>query len=759
MYTARIISNRSLYLLSAIITILAMVLSSGKVKAQTLVYAQYIGPAPANTGGTAGTGGAAGVLGSVGAAGSISVVNPTNLNDLIYNNFAEVKAQSGMPGSGVAPGSGGASVSYMNLNFTGAITPTAGNPVIIKLQAFSNTFGLLGSLFANALAQVTVQGYNGSTGVGTAIPLSSLVLRNADEYVFVPTASCTSLRITVTTDIGSAGLLGLLGGGPATAAANIYYAYVFDPTCNIPYYTTTGTGGVSLGANVSQPNNAIDGNVNTFSTLSFGVLGVGASVVQRVHFSGATGPGDAVTLTISKSAALLSLDLLNAVSVSAYNGTNPTPVWTASVGALLSLDLLGLLSNTAPYAVTIPGNTQSFNRVELTMNSVASVLGSLNLHEAQITPPKPTFTGSLNDTVYICPGNMATLTVDVPASGNEIKWYASAAANDITVLHTGATFITPALSATTIYWAATKKTACSPESERVPVRVLMNALPVAPSFAGPVTVCKDSTKTLTVTAPAANTDYRWYKTASGGTPFFTGNAYTTSALAADTTFYVDAYNTLTTCLSSARTQVAITVSAVPNTIAGDQAICSGTLPVTFTSVLPATAGSSTFQWQKSTDSIIFVNAAAPATGITYTEPTALAQTVYYRRTTTLNGCASSNNVVKVTVSPLPTITFNNTLYSCLGDNAVPLVYTNTANGPTQYSITWTGAPAGLANVNNATFSGTSGNISIIIQPAAAAGVYNAVLTVKAGDCSSTNYNFSLTLQTHPSVTPVGTSFQ
>lgn len=759
MYTTRIISNRNIYLFGCILLVLTAMLCSGKVHGQSPVYAQYVGPAPANTGGTAGAGGAAGALGSIGAAGSISVVNPTNLNDLIYTNYAEVKGQSGMPGSGVLPGNGAASVSYMNLNFTGAITPTAGNPVIIKLQAFSNTFGLLGSLFANALAQVTVQGYNGGTSAGSAVTFSSLTLRSTDEYIFVPTANCTSIRITVTTDAGSAGLLGLLGGGPATASANIYYAYVFDPACNIPYYTTTATGGISLGANVSQPNNAIDGNISTFSTLSFGLLGVGSSVTQKVHFTSLTGTGDAVTLTISKSAALLSLDLLNAVSVSAYNGTNPTAVWTTSIGSLLSLDLLGLLSNTAPYAITIPGNTQPFNRVELTMNSIASVLGSLNLHEAQITPQKPTFTGSLNDTVYICPGSTATLTVDAPASGNEIKWYASAAATDVTVLHTGTTFTTPVLSTVTTYWASTKKTACSPESERVPVKVLMNTLPTAPGFTGPVTGCKDSMKTLTVTTPAANTNYRWYKTSSGGTPFFTGNSYTTTALAADTTFYVDAYNTLTTCVSSTRTQVTITVSAVPNTIDANQSICSGAIPVTFTSTLPTTVGSNTFQWQQSTDSVNFVNAGGSATGITYTEPAGLTQTTYYRRITTLSGCASRSNVVKVTVSPLPAITFNNALYSCLGDNAVALVYTNTTNSPNQYSITWSGAPAGLSNVTNAAFSGTSGNISILIQPAAVAGVYNGVLTVKTASCTSTNYNFSLTIQAHPSVTPVGTSFQ
>ncbi len=749
MYTARTILNRNKYLLALLIMWVGVMCFAEGAKAQTVIYGQYVGPAPANTGGSGGAGGSAGLGGSVGVTGSYSIVNPTYLNDAIYTNYAEVKATSGAPGSGLGAGNGAVSTAYMNVNFTGATTPLAGNPIIIKMDALANST-------TTPLTKISLQAYNNTTAVGSSVLASTLAVNAAGDYIFVPTGNCNSVRITVTTDQGST-LLGI-GNNTATAAANVYYAYIYDPSCNIPYYTTFTTGGVSLGAGVSQPNNAIDGNVSTASTLSFGVLGLGASITQKVYFSAPTGTGDAVTVTISKSAALLSLDLLNGITVSAYNGSNPTAVWTANVGALLSLDLLGLLANPTPYSVTIPGNTQPFNRVELTLNSLAAVLSSLNLNEVQITPPKPTFTSPLDDTVYICPGNTATLAVDAPASGNIVRWYATAAATDMTVLNTGATYVTPALSANTTYWVATKKSACTPESERVPVRVLMNTLPTAPSFAGPITVCKDSTKALTVSSPATNTVYRWYSVNSGGTAFFTGNTYTTSALAADTTIYVDAYNTVTGCVSSGRTAVTISVTTVPNTVAASQTICSGGTPVAFTSTLPTTAGTNTLQWQQSTDSVNFIAASGTATGITYAPP-ALTQTTFYRRVTTLTGCASRSNVLKITVSPLPTITAGSTIYSCLGDNSVALPYTATTGSPNQYSITWTGSPAGLPNVTNATLTGTSGIMTLTIQAAAVVGVYNGVLTVKNASCTSTNYNFSLTIQAHPSVTPVNTSYQ
>ncbi len=517
----------------------------------------------------------------------------------------------------------------------------------------------------------------------------------------------------------------------------------------------TGTG--ILGGTITNPGFAVDTNYSNFSTLNVGIGALGLMyTMQNLQFTGTPAqiPTTTSPLIIRFGSTASLLGLVNGISVQRTNGGINTTVGTEyTANSLLSL-LNG--STDSMVIVPIPGIAgQASDGVRLRIVTLLGLgLNAKYYYAFFIIPPTVA-----SNNIQVCTGSNVTINITNFNSGYTYKLYnAQIDGAQVGSATTTNVLTTNAITTSGDYWLEARESDVYP-SARTKVTVTVNPLPTAPGFAGPVTVCKDSTKTLTVTTPATNTIYRWYKTASDGTAFFTGNTYTTSALAADTTFYVDAYNTVTTCTSTTRTAVTVTVSTVPNTIAANQSICTGAVPVTFTSTLPATAGSNTFQWQQSTDNVIFTNAAGSATGITYTETSALSQTSYYRRITTLSGCASRSNVITVTVSPLPAITYNNTLYSCLGDNSVALVYTNTTSSPNQYSITWTGSPAGLPNVTNATLTGTSGNLSLVIQPAAVVGVYNGVLTVKNSNCTSTGYNFSLTIQAHPSVTPVGTSYQ
>lgn len=734
------ILNRNKYLLSCILLILMTMLWADRVQAQV-----YANTQSNNTYGCIITCGTSGVTG---APNAVSV----SLTDSAVVRSA--KAILGATGGNA----------YLQLNFATPIP--AGGTVYVKIGTPTATglltplLGILGLAGSN----ISVDAYTGTTLTSASANNNLLMLRNASNELFLritpPVAAGTYSGVRVN---ASAPVLELLA---SILTVPVYYAMYNSsvPTCTEqPVYTDLGAVSgvnVNLTTAVVNPHYAIDNSNATAAVLTPGTLSVGSTTSQTIYFSNLSVATDEVRVLLSVPPSILSLGLFNNIHVQTFNGNTATSTVQPVSNSLLGLDLLGLFGSNAVIPVYFK-TTSAFDKVVISTTAFVGAVGqnTVNVYDVRRVPAKPTFTNPLNDTVTICPGTAASLAVDAPLSGNTLNWYASSSLTDVTVINTGTTYTTPVLNTATTYWVATKNANCPTESDRVPLRVLMNTLPVAPGFTGPVTVCKDSTKTLTVTTPAANTVYRWYKVSSGGTAFFTGNAYTTSALAADTIFYVDAYNTVTTCVSSARTTVSVTVSVVPNTIASDQSVCSGLAPAAFTSALPATVGSNTFQWQQSTDSVSFITAAGSTTnGITYTAP-ALTQTTYYRRVTTLGGCASRSNVIKVTVSPLPAINFSNTLYSCLGDNAVALVYTGTTNSPDQYSIVWTGSPTGLANVSNASFSGTSGNISILIQPAAAVGLYNGVLTVKNSSCTSTNYNFSLTIQAHPNVTPVATSFQ
>jgi hypothetical protein len=746
MYTATTILKRNKYAFIQIMLIWVLVFCGGRADAQ--VYANTQSNATYSCNGLAG-------CGTAGVTGGPNAVSVSLLDSAVVRSAKSI----------LGLGAGGNT--YLQLNFPGTIP--AGSSAYIKIGTPTVTglvTGLLGILsLSGSSIYVDACSYNGtSTSTVSASANNNLaMIRNASGELF--------LKITPPAAAGSYNSLQLKVEAPvlellvSAVSVPVYYG-MYDNTTAVcseqPVFTDIGSiSGVSvnLSTAVVNPQNAIDASTTTYSVLTTGTVTLGGTTSQTIFYNGLSSATDEVRVLLSIPPSILNLGLFNNIKVQTFNGTTATSSVQTVTNSLLGLDLLTLFGSNAIIPVYFK-TTSPFDRIVISTTTFVGALGAntVNIYDVKRVPATPVITSPLNDTVTICQGTSAALAVDAPPVGITLNWYASSALTDVTVINTGATYTTPVLNTATTYWVAAKKTNCPTESDRVPMRVLVNAAPSAPSFAGPVTVCKDSTKTLTVTSPATNTVYRWYKAASGGTSIFTGNAYTTSALAADTTLYVDAYNTVTTCTSISRTAVAITVTTVPNTVAASQSLCSGLAPAAFTSTLPATTGSNTFQWQQSTDNLVFTTASGTATGITYTAP-ALSQTTYYRRVTTLSSCASRSNVITVTVSPLPAITYNNALFSCLGDNAVALVYTNTTGSPNQYSITWTSAPAGLPNVTNATLTGTSGNISLQILPAATVGVYNGVLTVKNSGCTSTNNNFSLTIQAHPSVTPVGTSYQ
>jgi hypothetical protein len=580
-----------------LLSLILMVMVGGvsEVRGQyTKVRATYVGPYPANTGGTNGAAGTAGGLGNPGAAGFHSTTNPTALTDGDYTlNWASVNATSGTPGTGLLPGGGGASTSFLDLTFPVGTTPLAGNQVLLKVNAFSNSSGLLGSLFANPNLQVTAQGVNAGTLVGTVATLSTLSTNSAGYFIFPITNNCNAIRITATTDPASGGLL---GGSAATARADVYDLYMFDPTCGPPTYTTAAVTGISLGGAVLNQDNAIDGDLDTKSTLSVGLLGVLATIKQTVYFSRLSNPGDAATITFSVPQAVLNLGLFNGITLQAYNGatTVGAPI---QVSSLLSLDLLGLLGNGTRFTGSyVPSTSTGFDKIEISTSAVASVLQNFFVHEVQQTPPKPTFLipGSTSGAT-ICSGSAVTLKADNPGLGNELRWYAAQTGG--TLFANASTYTpSPALTATTTYYVATAKIGCTAESERIPIVVTVNPLPAAPTGTA-ATICAGFKGVFQVTSPNAAYTYNWYTATTGGLPILTGTPVTTaSTLTTNTTYYLEAVVTATGCPSPTRTAVTIAVNPLPTaTISGSISVCqhtampaitftgaNGTAPYTFT---------------------------------------------------------------------------------------------------------------------------------------------------------------------------------
>ena len=95
---------------------------------------------------------------------------------------------------------------------------------------------------------------------------------------------------------------------------------------------------------------------------------------------------------------------------------------------------------------------------------------------------------------------------------------------------------------------------------------------------------------------------------------------------------------------------------VPGSVSQNMSVCYGEAPSAgFTSTAPATSGCTFngYQWQKSIDSVTWVNIAG-ATALIYTEGAALIQTTWYRRMA-LDACLNAvpTSPVKITVNVIP----------------------------------------------------------------------------------------------------------
>jgi gliding motility-associated-like protein len=195
--------------------------------------------------------------------------------------------------------------------------------------------------------------------------------------------------------------------------------------------------------------------------------------------------------------------------------------------------------------------------------------------------PKPATPTVAVPSISTCNGNAVVLSITNPIAGVTYRWYNAAVGG--VLLGTGVDFVTPAITATTIFYAEAANATCK-SSSRTPVTVIPTTTPLAPASisgaGGPQ--CLGTGTVLTVDNPDPSLTYRWYTLQSGGTLLFEGSPFNVPALAATTTFYVESINKLTGCVSQSRT--AVTVTVLPKLDA----------PVVI--VQSATASSVTFQW-------------------------------------------------------------------------------------------------------------------------------------------------------------------
>jgi len=254
------------------------------------------------------------------------------------------------------------------------------------------------------------------------------------------------------------------------------------------------------------------------------------------------------------------------------------------------------------YTTAALNTTTDFYVVALSASGCGNATGRVKI--TVTVSSKPNTPTVLSAAVNACIGSPAVLSVSNAQNGVTYSWYLSAAGG--TAIGTGENFTTPVINTTTIFYVGASTATCT-STGRTAVTVTAAPLPIPPASVSGASapLCNSGTTVLSVDGPDAQLTYRWYAVPAGGTFLAEGNTFTTPALTATTTYYVEAVRTATNCPSATRTPVVVTALAK--------------LDAPVVSVQSKTATSITFQW----------NAVAGATayevsvdnGLTWINPT------------------------------------------------------------------------------------------------------------------------------------------
>ncbi|MET3021366.1 hypothetical protein [Flavobacterium hydatis] len=311
----------------------------------------------------------------------------------------------------------------------------------------------------------------------------------------------------------------------------------------------TSQNGLCLLCSSTNPNNSVDGSSSTAARLSVPVGLVNGWIQQTLQFNNPGQAGDIITVDLEIPTGILDISALSYISLATYNGATYNNDRIAVNNSLLNIQLL----TGNRFKASLKAGS-AFDRVEIRLGGLATLLTSLDIYGASYKFKARTITGNTT----ICSGQTATL-ISSASLGETINWYSALTGG--TLLSNTANYTTPALTADTTYYVEVTRNGCV-NSERFPVLVTVNN-PVAPTtvVASPMNLCSGQTTTITVQSPVAGTDYNWYSAASGGTSLFTGTSFTTPSLTTTTSYYVEAV--IGSCLSPTRTQVTVNVSARP----------------------------------------------------------------------------------------------------------------------------------------------------------------------------------------------------
>lgn len=373
----------------------------------------------------------------------------------------------------------------------------------------------------------------GGSALGTGATYNTGALTANDSfYVSVTNAQgCTSTRTKVNVVVNS----------PAAPSAS--NASTCSGTAAVLNATGTGTfswfknptGGSALGTGSSYTTAALTANDSFYVSVTTAGCTSARTKVNVTVISNPAAPNVAVQPSICTGSTATIISDVTAGSRKWYTAASGgTSIYT---GDTL---VTGVLTANANYYV------------ENIVNSCISTSRTLVKVTVNALPTAPVITTP----AAICSGN-TTMIIANSGAGSR-RWYTNATGG--TVIYTGDTLTTSALTANTTYYADNIENGCV-SSTRKSVVVTVNAIPSLPSVQD-IAICDGSTGTLTATGFATGDSIMWYDAATNGNMLASGSAYTTSSLSANATYYAG-IKSAAGCTNASRTSALVTVNPIP----------------------------------------------------------------------------------------------------------------------------------------------------------------------------------------------------
>ena len=496
--------------------------------------------------------------------------------------------------------------------------------------------------------------------------------------------------------------------------------------------------GTALLTSISQANDAVDGNLWTFSTIDVAAV---AGVISRYQEFTFNTPISQTSTANIKFTTELPVNLVGnaAIKIQAYNGA-------AAVGPeiLMSSGILGLAggTNMLDYVVPAPGTSGTYNKIRITLEAGGVVITArMKIYEvySNIVPAGNIACDGIADYLYGVAGGAVlsatngvtdhTLAVD----GNTLT-FATLRAN---VALAVSVFETAIFSSQAKQGDSIKIIFRSGAGGLLDASLLSSNFKVAAINGNNiVTTLADQSPLLKLSLLSGSTTVQTLSFPVTG-PFDRIRVSIGDGL-------LNALSTLELYeIKRVAPKPTITATGLTN---GQANRCIGeTISLTVSN--PETNG--TYKWFTVATGGTAITTGVSADSKTFS-PTGLAVGTHtYYVALVRQGCtdeASDRAKVTINILALPTITLGSGPSVCKGINIASLNYTTTSGSPTTYSIVWA-SPLFTAITNT---SLPASPISISIPPAATAGTYSGTLTVKnANGCTSTDVAFSLVLHPKP----------